>query len=412
MLAGRFGTIRGHALVLVIVAAAAAQDFTQRGFLETRGIFYPRTVPGDSGQGIGDGLFRYEASYKVNTSLQLYAAFDARADTHQQTRRSWEISWQDRERQRPALAVRRLQASWRKGPLTANLGKQVIRWGRTDILNPTDRFAPKDYLVVLDNDFLAVTGVRLTADFGANSFDAVYVPRFTPSRTPLLGQRWAPFPENLPPGFAFRDGGARFPGGPQTGFRWSHTGSRLEGSLCFYEGYNHLPLIDGRLTSALSAELRRFYPKLRMYGGDAAAPLPWFTVKAEAAYFTSPTSDEYVLYVVQLERLAGEWAFVGGYAGEAITLRRSPLDFAPDRGLTRAFLGRAAYTLGPNRSVAAESAIRQNGDGLWLRFEYSQALGQHWRATAAYTWIHGNPGDFLGQYQRNSNGALTLRYSF
>jgi ribosome-binding ATPase YchF (GTP1/OBG family) len=40
-------------------------------------------------------------------------------------------------------------------------------------------------------------------------------------------------------------------------------------------------------------------------------------VKAEAAYYGSKTSnmDEFVLYVVQLERIVGEWTFVGGYAG-------------------------------------------------------------------------------------------------
>ena len=61
------------------------------------------------------------------------------------------------------------------------------------------------------------------------------------------------------------------------------------------------------------------YPTLRSYGGDAAIPLPWFTAKVEAAYFTTdtPRTDEYVLYVVQLERQIGEWSLMGGYAGEA-----------------------------------------------------------------------------------------------
>ncbi|MBI3470782.1 MAG: hypothetical protein HY013_05445 [Candidatus Solibacter usitatus] len=399
--------------LLLAAGLSPAQDFTQRGFLETRGAFYPRTVAGDSAQAVGEALFRYEASYKAGPSLQFYGAFDARSDTHQQTERRWTVSWQDRERQRPPLSVRRLQATWHRGPVTANLGKQFIRWGRTDILNPTDRFAPRDYLAVLDNDFLAVTAVRITVDSGQDSWDAVYVPRFTPSRTPLLGQRWAPLPEDLPRGFELGDGGALYPGGPQFGARWSRTGSRLEGSLCFYEGFNHLPLIDGKLVSLTRAEVRRFYPKMRMYGGDLAAPLPWFTVKAEAAYFSGDSrADEYVLYVVQAERLVKEWVFVGGYAGERVTRRRSPLEFAPDRGLTRAFLGRAGYTIDPNRSVAFDAAARQNGEGVWLRFEYSQAFGQHVRATVGYAWIHGAAADFLGGYSRNSHGTLTVRYSF
>ena len=133
-----------------------------------------------------------------------------------------------------------------------------------------------------------------------------------------------------------------------------------------------------------------------MYGGDAAIPLKGVTLKAEAAYFTSTTKteDEYALYVVQLERQAGEWFFIGGYAGQVVTEHRSLFDFAPDRGLTSAFLGRAGYTIDTNRSVALETALRQNGQGMWAKLEYSQAFGAHWRATAAFTLIRGDSRTF------------------
>jgi hypothetical protein len=55
---------------------------------------------------------------------------------------------------------------------------------------------------------------------------------------------------------------------------------------------------------------------------------------------------------------------------------------------------------------------RQDGAGTWLRFEYSQTYGRHWRATGGFTWIRGEAADFLGQYHRNSYASLTLRYSF
>ena len=143
-------------------------------------------------------------------------------------------------------------------------------------------------------------------------------------------------------------------------------------------------------------------------------PMRWFTVKGEMAYVTSssPATDEYVLYVVQVERQTGEWVFVGGYAGEAVTDRRAGLTFAPDRGMTKSVVGRASYTIDPNRSVAFETAIRQNLNGAYGRAEYSQAHGQHWRVTIAGVLIGGEPDDFLGQYRRNSHGSLVLRYSF
>jgi len=137
-------------------------------------------------------------------------------------------------------------------------------------------------------------------------------------------------------------------------------------------------------------------------------------VKAEAALFTSstPTADEYAQYVVQLERIQGEWTMIGGYTGEAVTTLRSPVDFAPDRGLAKSFLGRVSYNLDPTRTISFDSVVRQNGDGFLGRIEYSQAIGSHFRAIANFTLIRGEPADFLGQYRRNSHFLLTLRYSF
>lgn len=403
------------ALALAAAGAAFAQNFEQRGFLEDRSVFYPQTAPNDSGRAVTETLFRWEASYRIASWLKISGAFDARADSHREVERSWRLDFEDRSLERPAFSLRRLSAIIHEGKWTAEIGRQFIRWGKTDILTPTDRFAPKDFLGVVDSDFLAVPAARATYESGNDTVDFVWQVRFVPSRTPLLNQRWTVLPGSAN-GVPITDLGSRYPGGPQLGIRWSRMGSGYEYSFCFFDGYNHLPLFDSFVTPApLAVSVQRFYPQLRLYGGDAAVPLSWFTVKAEAAYFTSttPQAEEYLLYVLQLERLKGEWSFVGGYSGEVVTLtRNNPLQFAPDRGFARSFLGRAGYTIDANRSIAIEAAARQNGKGTWVRFEYSQLFGQHWRATAGVTWIHGDVTDFLGQYHRNSYASLALRYSF
>ena len=151
-----------------------------------------------------------------------------------------------------------------------------------------------------------------------------------------------------------------------------------------------------------------------MYGADVAVPLKWVTVKAEAGYFTSstPQSDEYALYVLQLERQTGEWSFVAGYAGQAITSHGTAIAYSPIRGLTRSVVARAAYTIDTNRSLAFETVVRQNGAGMYFKPEYSQAFGQHWRVTAGFALIRGRDDDFLGQDHRNSHAIVALRYSF
>ena len=390
-------------LIALTPLLLSAQSFTQRGFLDLRTVIYPETAPGDSGRAIAESLLRYEASYRFTPALRLAGALDARADTHLQTERDPRLDWQDRTLRRPALSIRRLSVVYGRGGVTAELGKQFIRWGKADILNPTDRFAPRDFLGVVDNDFLAVTAVRVTIERSGNTLDAVFTPRLTPSRTPLLNQRWTLLPE----GVRLPDIGSRYPGAGQFGVRWNRVGRGFEHSLSFYEGFNHLPLFD-------AARFERFYPRLRMFGADAAVPLRWFTVKGESAWFTSRTrqADEYMQYVLQAERQSGEWSVVGGYSGEYVTRRGGRFGFSPDRGLTRAFLGRVSYTIDTNRGVVMETAVRRNGDGAWIRTEYSQAFGQHWRATAGFTLIRGDAGDFLGQYRRNSHALLALRYSF
>ena len=175
-------------------------------FLEADFIGYPQTAPNDSGQAIGEALFRYEAFYKLNSDWQFAAGIDAQTDTHNQVDRIWELSWDDRQERRPSLEVRQLNATYSKKKLTVVLGKQFVRWGKADILNPTDRFAPRDYLSVVDSDFLGITAARATYGGQSNTIEIVWEPLFTPSRVPLLDQRWS----NVPPEIALEELPAAF----------------------------------------------------------------------------------------------------------------------------------------------------------------------------------------------------------
>jgi hypothetical protein len=395
------------ALLLMAAVCCQAQTFSQRGFLEVRSTFYPQKAQNDSGRVVGEALLRWDVSWQVRPDFKLFGSFDARADTHQQVGREARFDWQDRSMRRSAFSLRRGSAQWHRGGLTVEGGKQFIRWGKADILNPTDRFAPRDYLNVIDNDFLGVIAARATYENQGNTVDLVYAPRFTPSRTPLLNQRWVALPASPIP---IIDRGGAIPGRGQFGVRTNHIGRGFEVSGVFYDGFQHLPefFTPQYFTVPKVIDLFRRYPKLRLYGADTAVPLKWFTLKGEAASF----NNDYVIYVAQVERMVGEWTFVGGYAGEAVVESRDQLSFAPDRGFAKSILGRAAYTIGPRRSLAVEAAVRQNGDGSWVRGEYSHQFGAHWRATGSFTLIRGEMQDFLGQYRKNVHGMLAIRYSF
>ena len=411
------------ALLLLGAAAAApsaleAQTITQRGFADASLFLFAQETPNDPTREVADVLAREEIFVKPAGWLQFAAGLDLRASSHDQVDDRWRLDVADRGERRPRLALRRLSATITRGALTVDAGKQFIRWGKTDIVTPTDRFAPRDFLNVIDAEFLGVAGVRGVVQARGNTFEAVWLPRFTPSRVPLVDQRWTAVPSEAA-ALPLFDAGATLPDGSQAGVRWSRTADRVEFSLSLFDGFNHLPNVavfpaPTPFGAPPALAVSRTYPSIRSYGADAALPTKLFTIKAEAAYFTSSAADtdQYVLYVVQLERQAGEWVIVGGYAGEAVTERRSSFVFAPDRGLTRAIVARASYTIGPTKSVAFEGAVRQNGDGAYARAEYSQARGQHWRTTISGAAIGGRADDFLGQYRRNSHVKASLRYSF
>jgi hypothetical protein len=395
-------------------AHVSGQSLTQRGFVDGSLFLYPQTAANDDVRVVGDGLAREEIVFKPVVWIQFAGGLDVRANSHGLVDDSWQLDFSDRTRLRPRLSVRRLSATVHRGRFTLDAGKQFIRWGKTDIVTPTDRFAPRDFMTVVTTEFIAVTGVRGTVTARRDTLEGVWVPRLTPSRLPLVDQRWTPVPASAA-GIPIVEAAAPLPDGAQSGVRWSHLGGRFEFAASFFDGFNHLPTIASDVRRNPPAiTLTRIYPAIRTYGLDAAMPTKWFTIKGETAYFTTPApdADEYVLYVVQLERQSGEWVFVGGYAGEAVTARRALLNFAPDRGLSRSIVARASYTIDPNRGVAFETAVRQSGDGVYARAEYSQARGQHWRATVGGVLIAGDERDFLGQYHRNSHATVSLRYSF
>ncbi|HKY19633.1 MAG TPA: hypothetical protein VJM31_00315 [Vicinamibacterales bacterium] len=402
-------------ILLVLASSASAQDVAIRGFAEVQSAAYPETTPQDADRVAVEGRFRFEPAYKATSWLTLAGSADARIDNLELVERAWRFDIRDRGVRRPPFSLRHAAVTLRRGPVAVDLGKQFIRWGKADILNPTDRFAPRDFLEVTDDEFLAVTGARVQLERGGHSIDLAWVPLFTPSRIPLAGRRWAPVAPQILESVAIIDLGPAFPGRSQYGARWNARGSGYELSLSYFDGFNHLPHFTLQQVSEQSlALLQRSYAPLQMAGVDAAVPLRWFAIKGEAAWLktTSAVADDLVLYVIQLERQSGELSLVGGYAGEHVAARRSALHFAPDRGLTRAFLGRVGYTFGPTSEMTFEAAVRQNLDGVWLKGQYSRALDAHWRWTLAGAAIGGEERDFIGQYRRNSHLLLTIRYSF
>ena len=208
------------AVLLGHAESAPAQTLSHRGFVDGTASGFPQDTPDDSTQLLGDLLAREEVSLRPARWILLAAGVEFRANSDDQVDDSWQLDFYDRGRQRPRLSTRRAVATLTRGPFTLDLGKQFVRWGKTDIIVPTDRFAPRDFLTVIDAPYLAITAARATVQFGSHMVEAVWAPRFTPSRIPLLEQRWTVRPASVPAAVSIVETPTTFPAGSQAGIRW------------------------------------------------------------------------------------------------------------------------------------------------------------------------------------------------
>lgn len=385
-----------------------------RGFLENRTLFYPREAPNDRTQWVNEWLLRWEGGLRLTEGWKLYAGLDAQTDTHHQVELNWHLSWWDRELNRPALAVRSLFAQYTRGPFRLELGKQVLRWGVGDLFSPVDRLSARDLLSPSGADTLGVWAVRAVADTGPHSLELLYLPRFTPSRVPLVSQRWVVLPGSAA-GFRLRFRGVQYPGGPQFGVRYHGIRNGIEYSASYLEGFQNLPSLPDRVLYLQKVwEYRAVYPRIRVLGGDLTTTWRGMVWKAEAAYSRTPTAltDDFFSYVLQVERLREKWQFAAAYTGALITAARFTPNLGIDRAFAKSISTRLGWTPRPRHSFTAESFLQQNAHAAIARFLYSRELTNGLRLTTGYIWITGAANELIGRYAINSHATLQLRYSF
>ena len=204
-------------------------------------------------------------------------ALDVRANTHDQVDdelapRLLAIAGA----QRPALSVRRLSATLSRGRFTLDAGKQFIRWGKTDIVTPTDRFAPRDFLNVIDTEFLPVTGVarRRAARRGHDRGRVGAALHAEPDAAarPALDRRRRP----APPRAARRTPARRSRSDRRPASAGATSGAGRVLARRSSTASTTCPTSSSIPHAAVPAGRRsaRDYPALRSYGGDAAVPTP------------------------------------------------------------------------------------------------------------------------------------------
>lgn len=86
---------------------------------------------------------------------------------------------------------------WSRRPVEIRLGKQIVRWGKTDQISPVDNINPQDFreFIVPDLEDRKIPNwmARVRLFPGAWTMEGVYIPFFEPSRIDYYGSDWATY---------------------------------------------------------------------------------------------------------------------------------------------------------------------------------------------------------------------------
>lgn len=212
---------------------------------------------------------------------------------------------------RTQASLREAWLGWKQGASSARLGWQIVNWGRTEVLNPTDNISARDYTRLVDRDGdqklglpMLVVQRRLAA---TASVHALWQPLFRASRVPLPAQPSARYFDDRPdsaPGSA--------------GLRIDRSGESLSASLSWFRGPTKLPNLALSPTAAAGGRLDLEHPYTDVLGADAEAVFGVWVIRGESA-----------------------WTRVRGSGHDALASRESAIDTVI--GVERAFGPASAF---------------------------------------------------------------------
>jgi hypothetical protein len=182
--------------------------------------------------------------------------------------------------------VRRLREAYvegRRGQLDFRLGKQIIAWGRTDRLNPTDNLTPRDATLLvadIDEDRFGSLAAKASWQFDAHtSVIGIWIPRFQPNVVPLPPRPGIVYQENIPDS-------AR-----QWALKFDQSGKAIDWSVSWFDGFDlNADISYGPMTAA-GQVVDLDHHRIQVLGADAATTRGSFRFAVEGAYVRTEDPD-------------------------------------------------------------------------------------------------------------------------
>lgn len=313
------------------------------------------------------------------------------------------------------------------------LGKQVVKWGKADVFNPTDQINPDDFSTLLDDEPIGVVAGKLNYYYEDWGLELVVVPTFTPSRFPPRGTRFDLLPQAMVPPLLEAKERPDTIHDVQYGVRVNTTVEGWDFSASWYDGVNHFPgavlsgtvvFPFGPLVPVPIPAIQPVYNRFRLVGGDFATTFDRLGLHGEGAWYRTDghRDDEYLQYVIGIDYTLTDvfrdhdiFAILE-YAGEhVITQQRKGIGAG---ALQRAFANTFAMNVDYEVSEFLTLTLRgiynfDRQDNFLLEPQVEYEVNDHLVVTAGFDIIHGTGGATLFELlSQNDQFYCKGRYTF
>lgn len=306
---------------------------------------------------------------------------------------------------RPGPHLRnRLREGWTEyfaNGFQVRVGKQIIPWGKSDGINPTDFLTARESnFLNHDAEVTRVGGVALLASYTPSG-------GASPASFTIVAQPWFPKGDYLVPAAAIPRGVSigevQEPGrstrNTEVAGKAAYAGDGWDASVSYFHGFDHRPVFAETShaivsPTAYTVNAQRIFQRVNAAGADASySGGPW-VYRFETAYLWTEGGKSMLLIPSHWDLVVGaERPFLDNFRVQAQLVSR----YFPDWSDPAAAPGPDAVSIAINRQIAAANALLQQYQHRWgtastLRISY--ALEQP-AISAELLWYEGlNDGDY------------------
>jgi hypothetical protein len=160
------------------------------GYFQTRNYFdIEKDLPGENYYDFRNSL-RIESSGTLGGPVKYCLSFDARFDLVQDTEDEFDVEQDE-------MGIWEGYLNFHVKNFNMRIGRQVIRWGKGDEINPTDVFTPEDFSEFLNYERAQrkQPALMLKCDYSSEPYrlELIWVPSFVPNILPEENSDWYPY---------------------------------------------------------------------------------------------------------------------------------------------------------------------------------------------------------------------------